>query len=314
MITHIKIGDALSELKSIGDDSIDCIITSPPYWALRDYGTEGQVGHEKNPDDYVSKLCDIFDEAGRVLKKTGTLWVNIGDTYGGRGLGKQGNTGQFHDRKVSKNRFRHTHVGISKSLSLIPARFAIEMTRRGWILRNEIIWHKPNVMPASCKDRFTVDFEPVFFFVKSKDYTFNQLREPLATSSIERVKYGWESKKANASSGISIKQMGTRFANPSGRNKRTVWKIPTSASKLAHVAMFPEKLVEPMIEAGSPIGGTVLDPFVGSGTTGVVAKRLGRSFIGIELNVKYAEMAMKRINETVVQNSILLSQSKLSKQ
>lgn len=308
---EIRIGDSLIELGKMDSESVDCIITSPPYWALRDYGVDGQLGAEKTVDEYIENLCKIFDEAHRVLKSTGTLWVNIGDTYGGQGPGWQGKSELFLNRKVSASRLNNRRPrGNHKSLLLIPARFALAMVSRGWILRNEIVWHKPNVMPASCKDRFTVDFEPVFFFVKTRKYNFNQLREPLAPSSVERVRYGWKSKKANASVkgrtvGISVDEMGSRFADPRGRNRRAVWKIPTSSSKLPHVAMFPERLVEPMIQAGSPQGGVVLDPFMGSGTTGVVAKKLGRRFVGIELNPAYGAMAEDRINGVVIQESLI---------
>ena len=305
----ILIGDSLQELKKLNSESVDCIVTSPPYWGLRNYGVEGQIGCEKSVEEYVSKLCGIFDEIRRILKPSGTCWVNIGDTYisgGGRGVeqsfvrDRKGSKNMNHPDAPAKSKLRSV---MGKSLMQVPARFAIEMANRGWILRNEIIWHKPNVMPASCKDRFTVDFEPVYFFVKNKKYNFNQLREPLAQASIDRVKYGWLSEKANASVkgrtvGIKVEEMGSRFADPRGRNRRTVWKIPTSSSRLKHIAMFPEKLVEPMILAGSPMGGVCLDPFMGAGTTGVVAVKLGREFIGIELNPEYAYMAEERIGET----------------
>lgn len=155
-------------------------------------------------------------------------------------------------------------------------------------------------MPFPVKDRFTVDFEPVFLFAKSNKYYFKQQFEPLATSSKERVKYGWTSKKANASAkassiGISVEEMGTRFANEKGRNKRTVWKLGTSNLRGTHFAPFPEMLVEPMILAGCPPGGVCLDPFMGAGTTGVVAKKLGRHYIGIELNAEYVKIAERRI-------------------
>jgi len=172
------------------------------------------------------------------------------------------------------------------------------MTNRGWILRNEIIWHKPNVMPASCTDRFTVDFEKVFLFVKNKKYNFNQIKEPCAQVSIDRAKYGWKSEKANAISGIDVEKMGNRFVSPTGRNKRTVWRIPTSSSRYKHIAMFPEALIKPMVEAGCPKGGIVLDPFAGAFTTCVVAKKLRHSFIGIELNPDYIKIGEERLAGT----------------
>ena len=302
-ITFNKIlhGDSLEILRKIPDGLVDCVVTSPPYWALRDYGVSSQLGSEKTPDEYVCRLCDIFDETKRVLKDSGTCWVNIGDTYGGSG---QGGTGKNATKNSASGKYGPTkRKTVAKSLALIPQRFAIEMTRRGWILRNEIIWHKPNVMPSSVKDRFTVDFEPVFFFTKSREYTFNQQKEPVSQVSLERAAYGFKSKKANLPGknsrtgfqGVDVEKMGVRFVDPAGRNKRTVWRIPTSGSRLAHVAMFPEKLIEPMILAGSPLGGVVLDPFMGSGTTAVVALKNSRRFLGIELNEEYIKMAEDRL-------------------
>lgn len=299
MIIH---GDSIKELKALKDDSVDCIITSPPYYGLRDYGAKGQIGAERTFDQYVDKLLALTAELKRVLKPTGTFWWNHGDSYGGSGKGG----GSKNGWKGGSSKYANVSSGAPKSLLLQAHRLVIRMMdEQGWILRNQVIWHKPNVMPASVKDRFTVDFEPIFFFTKTPDYYFEQQREPLATSSIERVKHGWKSKKANGAimngKGIDIERMGERFANPLGRNKRSVWKIPTSASRTAHVAMFPEALVEPMISAGCPRGGVVLDPFFGSGTTGVVAKRLGREFIGIELNPAYIKIAETRLSNTQLQ-------------
>ena len=179
-LNKIYQGDALEVLKTFPDESVDCAITSPPYWNLRDYGTAGQLGLESTFQEYVAKLCDIFDEVKRVLKKEGTCWVKFGDTYSGN---KEGKT----DAKVSSY-LGDTTKGIHKKATIqekclcqIPSRFAIEMTNRGWILRNRLVWHKPNAMPSSVDDRFTVDYEDVFFFVKSKKYNFQQLYEPRKT-------------------------------------------------------------------------------------------------------------------------------------
>lgn len=358
MNTILK-GNCLDVLRTLESESINCIVTSPPYWALRDYGTDGMiwdgdescehewVEHRKKPTGgkgsknanvgankndnanmrdhdvvsnfcikcdawrgslglepthelYVKHLCDIFDEVKRVLKKEGTCWVNIGDTYGG--TGDKSGKNNFDPKQPKARNVRsnppNQHI-VPKSLIQIPARFAIEMTNRGWILRNEIIWHKPNVMPASVTDRFTVDFEKVFFFTKSTKYFFERQYEPLAQVSVERVKYGWKSDKANVSAkntgGVNLEERGSRFANPKGRNKRAVWKIPTSSSRFSHIAMFPERLIEPMVKAGCPIGGVCLDPFFGSGTTGLVALKQGKRYIGIELNDEYIKIAEARI-------------------
>jgi site-specific DNA-methyltransferase (adenine-specific) len=269
-------GDALSELKKLPDESVNCCVTSPPYWALRDYGVKGQLGLEPTFQEYITKLCDIFDEVKRVLRKDGTCWVNIGDTYNANfrwGKKETASKEQLGNRGTVD--FMGKQGTISKCLLQIPSRFAIEMTNRGWILRNEIIWYKPNCMPSSVKDRFTVDFEKIFFFVKNKKYWFETQYE-----------------KAKTYEKDDIKQ------NPQGRNKRCVWRITTKPYKEAHFATFPEDLVETPIKAGCPVSGTVLDPFCGSGTTGVVAKKLNREFIGIELNPEYIKLAKKRIKNT----------------
>ena len=271
-INKIYQGNSLEVLKAFPNECIDMIITSPPYYALRDYGVDGQLGMESTFQEYITKLCDIFDEVKRVLKEDGTCWVVIGDSYDGNKRGKT-------DLKVSEatkysceNLIKKTQLQ-NKCLLQIPARFAIEMTNRGWILRNEIIWCKPNVMPSSVKDRFSVDYEKLFFFSKSPKYIFEQQKEPMKTTDI----------------------------NPLMRNMRCVWNINTQPFKGHHFATFPEKLVETPIKAGTKKGGIVLDIFMGSGTTGVVAKKLGRNYIGIELNEKYVEMAEKRIAKVFYQ-------------
>jgi site-specific DNA-methyltransferase (adenine-specific) len=284
-------GDALEQLKKLSDESVDCVVTSPPYWALRDYGVEGQLGLEPTFQEYINKLCDIFDEVKRVLKKEGTCWVNMGDTYGGTGSGQK-DTGKHgytpEAMATTKNKPQSKLQG--KSLIQIPSRFAIEMTNRGWILRNEIIWHKPNCMPSSAKDRFTVDFEKVFFFVKNKKYWFEQQLEKLIYKPHKP-----NNKKADLS---RLDLLEDRiWGNPQGRNKRCVWKVTTKPFKEAHFATYPEALIEPMIKAGCPENGVVLDPFFGAGTTAVVAQKLNRKWLGIELNPEYIEIAKKRLKQ-----------------
>jgi len=454
-------GDTLDVLKQIPNDSIDCVITSPPYWSLRNYEIEGQLGQEKTFQEYIEKLITIFIEIKRILKPTGTCFVNIGDTYISKGATRHKG---YVDPKYPNGRvggdcepsgLKQTIE--SKNLALIPFRFAVEMQNRGWIVRNTIIWHKPNCMPESAKDRFTVDFEYVFFFVKNQKYYFEQQLEEFAQSSIERVKYGITKNNKMMSGNYSIQYDNTiklfKKANNgelNKRNKRCVWSITTKPFKGAHFATFPPDLIEPMIKAGCPefvckkcgkprekqfckkehLGnekpqspkfkfsnslvnsaggrpfyyteqrkypvnqkefaiflksyvkgheqeldnvftpttwrhwirtdnsgsalpdreqylllkqicgfpddfdeqmtttvtilvddkgnkkefcgwtdcgcgagfepGIVLDPFMGSGTTAVVAKKLGRNYIGIELNPKYIEIANKRINETKI--------------
>lgn len=317
MVNKNKIiqGDSLQVLKTLPDESVDCVITSPPYWALRDYGVAGQLGLEPTFQEYISKLCDIFDEVKRVLKKEGTCWVNLGDTYGTQ-------SGAMRDGKFgpkNTNNFVQPK-SIHKCLLQIPSHFAIEMCRRGWILRNEIIWHKPNCMPSSVTDRFTVDFEKVFFFVKSKKYWFEQQHEPHKTEEnrpsgvVRNREYGYIGKyrvdnnfnlhnsRAGETQflrkGIRLTQNGTvphYNAGKFGRNMRSVWTINTKPLTDAHFATFPEALIEPMIKAGCPVGGTVLDIFMGAGTTAVVAKKNNRNYLGIELNPDYIKIAETRI-------------------
>jgi DNA modification methylase len=311
-VNHIFQGDALQELKKLPDQSVDCIITSPPYFQVRDYRHADQIGHEKNFDDYIENLRVVFLEAKRVLKDTGTLWLNIGDTYSGSGGGDKGQNGK---EMVKDYTFRKRLVTAlpEKSLINIPARLSIALQNDGWVLRNEIIWHKPNAMPSSVKDRFTIDFEKLFFFTKfPHGYYFAQQKEPMETPiSLNTIKRENSIKNENS---VSNKQDGTgnrqytglnaRYQHPNDlmRNKRTTWEIPTEKRPFAHFATFPDELVETCIEAGCPDSGIVLDMFMGSGTTAIVAKSLGRQYIGIELNPEYVKLANKRL--TTVQMSI----------
>lgn len=293
-------GDCLTTLKELPDESIDCVVTSPPYWSLKNYNTNpviwdskadckhqwknnfcthcnawlGELGAEPTYDLYINHLCSIFDEINRVLKSTGTCWINLGDVYNPK----------------------------NKSLMMIPSKFSIEMIKRGWILRNIIIWQKPNAMPHSVKDRFTVDFEYLFFFVKSQKYHFEQQFEPISESTIKKAKSKVNDNKSVFYQGMSkenyekYQQRVLHDPTYKGRNKRTVWNVATVPFKEAHVATYPPKLIEVPIQAGCPENGIVLDPFMGSGTTAVVAKKLNRNYIGIELNPDYIQMAERRIN------------------
>jgi site-specific DNA-methyltransferase (adenine-specific) len=314
-------------LKKLPDSSIDCCVTSPPYWALRDYGMQGQLGLEQTFQEYIARLCDVFDEIKRVLKPEGTCWVNLGDTYS-TVSGRQGKPDLYGKQpKFSKGADAAMPEKIrtdypDKCLLQIPSRFAIEMTDRGWILRNEIIWHKPNCMPQSVKDRFTSDFEKIFFFVKKQKYWFETQFEPFQDDAIKKIfernaKFSGQKARRNGrqqhrgkawtsdmgGGGTSFvghsgyyKADGTLLVNPRGRNRRCVWRVPTKPFKKAHFAVYPEALIETPIKAGCPVGGIVLDPFFGSGTTGVVAQRLGRDYLGIELNPEYIEIAERRLS------------------
>lgn len=354
-------GDVLEVLKKIPNESIDVCITSPPYWKLRDYGVDGQLGDEDTYDEYIEKLIEIYTEVYRVLKPKGSCWVNIGDVY------------------ASDNRYtakKHSLIGI-------PDRFKVKMIDSGWLCRNEIIWHKPNAMPCSAKTRFNNDFEKMFFFTKNDSYYFNTQYEPCKSPQINATgkrtknkasasKYVDEKQESSVRQGMN-KQRGLKliekrnlpeqstfvkalrenftiselvektglskttiehwfrydasgFSYPSkeawsklnthlfpelleswfetddinknihkGRIKRAVWSINTKGFKGAHFAPFPEELIRIPIEATCPDNGVVLDIFMGSGTTGAVAKKLNRNFIGIELNPEYIKIAEERI-------------------
>ena len=313
MFNRIIQGDSLEQLKTLPDNLVDCCITSPPYWALRDYKVEGQLGLEPTFDEYLTKLVDVFDQIKRVLKKTGSCWVVMGDTYAG--TCSKGTNGTFRDPKYRNGRNSQDSTVVNnrvegiqdKSLCLIPDRFAIAMLDHGWILRNKIIWHKPNCMPSSAKDRFTVDFETVFFFVKSPKYYFETQYE----SFIKRDLVIWPKFGGNkGSDGMNrIYSCERRLINSKGRIKRAVWKISTKPYSEAHFAVFPEQLIETPIKAGCPPDGLVLDPFMGAGTTALVALKNVRKFLGIELNPDYIELANKRIEPFLKQSTLCLNKS-----
>jgi len=344
-------GHVLDELKKFPDESIDCVITSPPYWALRDYDTSpqiwdanesckhiwgddlkirqsggsgkhttggapskglwfenhsnfcskcgawrGSLGLEPNFKLYIQHLIQIFNEIKRVLKKNGSCWINIGDSYSASGgSGKNDSS----SNKYVINTVPHKSKDLPpKCLCQIPERFSIAMTDNGWVKRNTIIWHKPNSMPQSVKDRFTVDFEYFYFFTKNKNYYFEQQFEEYSKS---MNRWGGQKLKADGQSmwddgtGQSTYRQRDMRPNDEGKNKRTIWSINTEPYKEAHFAVFPERLVITPIQAGCPKDGIVLDPFAGSGTTLLVAEKLGRQWVGIELSSKYTKLAQKRI-------------------
>ena len=301
-LNKIILSDCLEGIKRMPDSSVDCCISSPPYWGLRDYGVDGQIGLEENYSEFIAKLIELYIEIQRVLKPTGTCFVNLGDTYNGT---KQGNTETNKNPKLVTDSFKKEKVKTiqDKSLLMIPERFAIGMIDAGWVLRNQIIWHKPNQMPQSATDRFTVDFEKIFFFVKqSTGYYFEQQLEPY-TKPLDR--WGGDDLEANGKStwdngtGQTTYRNRNMRPNPDGKNMRTVWSINTEPFPEAHFATYPEKLVKRMIEAGCPENGLVLDPFMGAGTTAVVAKKLNRNYTGFELNPKYKLIAENRLIKEV---------------
>jgi len=274
----IVIGDAKEKLKELETESIQSVITSPPYWGLRDYGHDEQIGREETPDQYIDNMVKIFDEVFRVLKTDGTLWLNIGDSY---------------------SSIRNEKTGLKrKDLVGIPWMLAFALRINGWYLRQDIIWAKTNPKPESVRDRCTKSHEYVFMLTKSEKYYYNHdaIREP-RTSVGGNHQFG--GKKYNDPNNPIYGSIQSVYESDGKRNKRDVWNITTQPFKDAHFAVMPELLVEPCLLAGSKPNDTILDPFAGSGTVGVVAKKHNRSFIGIELNPDYAKIANDRINETL---------------
>jgi DNA modification methylase len=367
MSVRIIVGDVREKLRELPDESVHCCVTSPPYFGLRDYGDVGQIGLEPTPDAYVAELVAVFREVRRVLRKDGTLWLNLGDSYAGSGRGLYAD-GELHGTDGVKQRSNKGSVGIgftskihavtkgagdervapglkSKDLVGIPWRVAFALQADGWYLRSDIIWAKPNPMPESIRDRPTRSHEYLFLLTKSARYYYDHeaIKEPLAASSIQRINQptfddqtGGEKDYRNGTNPSRSackalenfaernrrddtgrdpdKRDARRTAPPpppekgwltenvaAGRNKRDVWTIPTKPFKGAHFAVFPPALVEPCVLAGSPTGGTVLDPFAGSGTTGMVAKQHGRNSVLIELNREYVPLIKQRLASLDVQ-------------
>jgi DNA modification methylase len=303
-------GDALKLLRRFPDECVDCCVTSPPYWGLRDYGVKGQLGVEKTPEEYVAHMVEVFHEVRRVLKKEGTLWLNIGDSYIGSACGlKPGKIygssglagiGSKHYRDVLDQGHHQagdkTKCGIpAKNLAGIPWTLALALRTDGWILRQDIIWVKPSVMPERVTDRCTKQHEYLFLLTKSPKYYFEQMKEEGVYPAGTRAAKG--SAERQGIRGVNARPPEYKVYDGM-RNRRDVWTINTKPFKGAHFAVMPEALVEPCVQAGCPEGGVVLDPFCGSGTVGVVAKRQGKEFVGLELNPEYVKIAKKRIHET----------------
>jgi DNA modification methylase len=336
MTVRLLKGDCRDVLRTLPDESVHCVVTSPPYWSLRDYGVAGQIGLEASFAEYVTILVDVFREVRRVLRADGTLWLNLGDTYAqDGGPGWQGKNGQRADRRFTAVRdtvpmrecARSTPPGLKpKDLVGIPWRVAFALQDDGWWLRQDIIWAKPNPMPESVRDRCTKAHEYVFLLAKSERYWFDQaaILEPTTLGNEAR----WAGDEPGLHSGEAHKGATRRFRKSGNkthkhvaeyeaseseehrtkagllaisdkayplRNKRSVWTVGSEPFPEAHFATFPPALIEPCILAGCPVGGTVLDPFGGAGTTGLVADRFGRDAILIELNPDYAAIAERRI-------------------
>lgn len=291
----IIVGDALTELTKLPYESVDCCVTSPPYWGLRDYGVEGQAGLEPTPDEYVRNMVGVFTQVRRVLKNNGTLWLNLGDSY------TSGNRkSRDHDKKLPARhldkRPKTPYLLKPKDLVGIPWMVAFALRADGWYLRSDIIWHKSSCLPESVRDRPTKAHEYIFLLAKNQKYYYDadSIREPHAKDSLRRTKRKFVYKhQPPGQTRHTLTPNG--FCNSKGKNKRSVWCVSTKRFNGAHFATFPTALIEPCVKAGCPVGGTVLDPFFGAGTTGLVASQLNRKFIGIELNPTYAEIARERI-------------------
>jgi len=329
-LNKIYCGDALETLRQLPEESMNCIVSSPPYYGLRNYCVDGQIGLEPTPEQYIQRLTEVFMECMRVLKKDGTMWIVIGDSYAGSGRGK----GDINKKGIQQ---KASYVGEfckpyhldgykGKDLMGIPWALAFALRAGGWYLRQDIIWHKPNPMPESIRDRCTKAHEYVFLFSKSAKYYFdhNAILEPAKYDGRKKMTHEGSAKYLNDAAGITTQNVskggrerwpnklrgyvskdgGTGFPDQHhgsniptlpARNKRSVWTVATKGYKGAHFATFPPALIRTCIEAGCTLGGVVLDPFMGAGTTAVVAKELGRDYVGIELNDDYVRLAQERL-------------------
>lgn len=299
----IHLGDCAEILKTFPPQSINTCVTSPPYFGLRDYGVDGQIGLEETPGEYVSKLVAVFREVKRVLRDDGTLWVNLGDSYSGSGKGGQSEEKRSENWQPTYKNKGMTYGLKPKDLIGIPWMVAFALRDDGWYLRSDIIWSKPNPMPESVTDRPTKAHEYIFLLSKSQHYYYDNeaIKEPAQNWGVrDRTNFrgGTADKK--------LKHSGFKNCNQeeTGRNKRTVWTITTKPYKEAHFATYPPNLILPCILAGCPEGGTVLDPFNGSATTGQVALQNNRNYIGIELNPDYIELSERRLAMVTCQPSL----------
>jgi len=289
-------GDCRTVMANLPEQSVNCCVTSPPYFGLRDYGNDAQIGLEQTPEDYVAALVDVFRGVRRVLRDDGTVWLNLGDSYVGTGHKGDYTDPMYKGRNGQKIAVNNKVKGLkSKDLIGIPWRVAFALQEDGWYLRQDIIWSKPNPMPESVKDRCTKAHEYIFLLSKSPRYYFDNeaIKEQSKTEPVLRDKMG-EGYQANYPNGDRF-SMGERVWGSELKNKRSVWTVSPKPFSEAHFAVYPPELIEPCILAGCPEGGTILDPFGGSGTTAVVADRLGRNSILAELNEDYIEIARNRI-------------------
>lgn len=286
----LYLGDCLGVLRGMPSESVSMCLTSPPYWGLRDYGVEGQHGLEDSPEAYVAGMVAVFREVRRVLVDRGTLWLNIGDSYAAHNGGRNG----YDDGRENRSARRAPGVPDSlkpKDLVGIPWMLAFALRADGWWLRQDIIWHKPNPMPESVTDRCTKAHEYVFLLSKSREYHYDAAA--VAEQGVGRETYFGSDAYSTGSGRNDSGQYDPTACMT--RNKRSVWTIPTEPSSIPHYAMMPTALARPCILAGCPAGGTVLDPFCGTATSGIVAAQLGCDFVGIELNEKTHAIALARL-------------------
>ena len=309
MEAKILVGDVRSRLAEISDKSVQCVVTSPPYWGLRDYGNDGQIGLEQTPQEYVAEMVSVFREVWRVLADDGVLWLNLGDSYfskikGTGGMNPETSPKNAIKGKVNFQAFEPIHLDAGnlpikqKDLVGIPWRVAFALQDEGWYLRQDIIWAKPNPMPESVTDRCTKSHEYIFMLTKNSKYYFDNqaIKEPTANLGKTKIKFGGN-KYGDSDDPKRATKSGNEYTDTGLRNKRDVWTIPTKPFKGAHFAVMPEAIIEPCVLASSRPGDTVLDPFTGSGTVGVVCLRHNRNFIGTELNPEYAQIALNRIKD-----------------
>lgn len=320
-------GDWMEVLKLLPDESVHCCVTSPPYWGLRDYGVDGQLGLEPVMDEYIEKMVLGFREVRRVLKGDGTLWLNLGDSYASGGkdrsieqaVRKSTLRGKLTTQLQSLKQINKINCGFkAKDLCGIPWRVAIALQDDGWWLRQDIIWHKPSPMPESVRDRCTKAHEYIFLLSKSQRYHYDHeaIKEPAVETNDMPVPEGWATgpgahgkfkkrgvpkfggnKYGESQDERHRTKSGKEYKGNGLKNKRSVWTVPSAPFKETHFATFPPKLIEPCILAGCPERGIVLDPFMGAGTTGLAAYQTNRNYIGIELNPDYIILAENRISK-----------------
>jgi DNA modification methylase len=316
--------DCIEGLKQLPDESVDYCVTSPPYFGLRDYGHEGQIGLEETPDAFVNKMVEVFTEVKRVLKKEGTLWLNLGDSYASntKGNGRNDTAKMYRENSqhlAVDNKMKVKHGMKEKDLMGIPWMVAFALRSSGWYLRQDIIWHKPNPMPESVTDRCTKSHEYIFLLSKSAKYYYNHEaifevanydgRKDTVMKGSEKYANGYFPTDTKTQSIATVGHERWKHKTENGefaRNKRSVWTVTTKPFSEAHFATFPEDLIVDCIKAGCPEDGIVLDPFMGAGTTALVASKLNRNFIGFELNPEYIEIAKKRLqNELGMFNKLI---------